>query len=429
MRERGGLAGQVIWVLLVAFCLAVPLSIAASQGLAVLAMLVWVGERVARGRPYARGRVAGRLKWDRTPLDLPILCFVAAALASVFWGADTATSLKGARTYGLILIIYLVADQVRDLGRLRWLVLALLAGMSIGSVLKICEVASVAREVARAAGTSEMFWDAVTEEGSMSQAGQLLVAIGLGVALLMNEKRRGWLLALGAVLAVMLVAEMLNFKRGAWAGLICIVGVAGWLRMKKLVLVVAAAAVTVLLFYEPAWNRVVTLREEFSVDKGGRLAMWKTVPAIMKDYPMGVGIDNVGLMREYDPGIEEDRDHMHNTYVQLLVETGPLGLAAFLWWMIVFVRAAGGMLRRSRACGGITDAVAVAAVSVMAGFLVNGLVEFNFGDSEVVMMIYFLMGAMLVVRRHLCAPSGARASAGSRPGPGSGAKEPLPVAS
>ncbi len=424
MRERGSRAGQVIWVLLVGFCLAVPLSIAAAEGLAVLAMLVWVGERIARGRASASGQPSASGRWERTPLDLPILCFVAAALASVFWGADTARSLKGAGTYGLILIIYLVTSQVRDPGRLRWLVLAMIAGMSIGSVMKICEVASVAREVERTAGTSEMFWNAVTAKGSMSQAGQLLVAIGLGVALAMNEKRRGWLLALGAALAVMLVAEMLNFKRGSWAGLVCIVGVAGWLRMKKLVLVAAAAAVTVLLFYEPAWNRVVTLREEFSVDKGGRLAMWKTVPAIMKDYPLGVGIDNVGLMRKYDPGIEEDRDHMHNTYVQLLVETGPLGLAAFLWWMIVFVRAAGGMLRRSRACGGITDAVAVAAVSVMAGFLVNGLVEFNFGDSEVVMMIYFLMGATLVVRRHLCGP---RAPTG--PESASRAKEPLPVAS
>ncbi len=185
---------RVVWVLLVGFALAVPLSIAVSQGLAVLAMLVWAGERL----------VARKIRFERTPLDLPIICFVAVALGSVLWGVDKGTSLKGFRTYGLILIIYLVYAHVRDLRQLRQLVLALLAGMTIDACLKVWQVMFVMRIVPEHRDP----WGIVMELGSMSQAGQLLVAIGLALALMMRERRLKWLIRLGMALFVMTAAAM-----------------------------------------------------------------------------------------------------------------------------------------------------------------------------------------------------------------------------
>jgi tetrahydromethanopterin S-methyltransferase subunit C len=78
---------------------------------------------------------------------------------------------------------------------------------------------------------------------------------------------------------------------------------------------------------------------------------------------------------------------------------GPLGLAAFVWWMVVFIRISHGTFRRIGDENSYEKALALGIFSTFIGFLINGIVEFNFGDSEVVMIIYFLMGLTLLQRQ------------------------------
>ena len=44
-------------------------------------------------------------------------------------------------------------------------------------------------------------------------------------------------------------------------------------------------------------------------------------------------------------------------------------------------------------------ALVVAVLGGLVGFVAGGLVHYNFGDSEVVMVFYFLMGLTLVAER------------------------------
>jgi uncharacterized membrane protein YuzA (DUF378 family) len=43
--------------------------------------------------------------------------------------------------------------------------------------------------------------------------------------------------------------------------------------------------------------------------------------------------------------------------------------------------------------------VALGALGGLVGFFTSGLVHYNWGDSEVVMVFYFIMGLSLVVQR------------------------------
>jgi hypothetical protein len=49
----------------------------------------------------------------------------------------------------------------------------------------------------------------------------------------------------------------------------------------------------------------------------------------------------------------------------------------------------------------IERGVALGALGGLVGFMISGVVHYNWGDSEVVMILYLIMGMSLVVNRRL----------------------------
>jgi hypothetical protein len=84
--------------------------------------------------------------------------------------------------------------------------------------------------------------------------------------------------------------------------------------------------------------------------------------------------------------IKKRTGHLHNTPVQILVERGLLGLTAWLWIWGAFYRRVGRLLRRLPVSLGRERALVAGSLAAVTGFLVHGLSEYNFGDSETVMV-------------------------------------------
>jgi O-antigen ligase len=95
---------------------------------------------------------------------------------------------------------------------------------------------------------------------------------------------------------------------------------------------------------------------------------------------------------------------VHNTPLQILVERGLLGLAAWLSIWVVFYARAIALLRRLPASGVMQRALVMGSVAALTGFLVAGLSEYNFGDSEVVLVAWVLLALPFVVEREACPP-------------------------
>ena len=75
---------------------------------------------------------------------------------------------------------------------------------------------------------------------------------------------------------------------------------------------------------------------------------------------------------------------MHNNFIQLAVDTGLFGLISWVSiWVIYFMTLYQRLISMER------DAVGSAAAVV--GFLVAGVFETNLYDSEVSMLLYFIM--------------------------------------
>jgi len=81
-----------------------------------------------------------------------------------------------------------------------------------------------------------------------------------------------------------------------------------------------------------------------------------------------------------------------------------IGLAAWLWIWAAFYKRAITLLRRVPADAGRERALVTGSLAAVTGFLIGGLSEYNFGDSEVVLVAWTVMALPFVVERDIRSP-------------------------
>ncbi|MBI4247540.1 MAG: O-antigen ligase family protein [Candidatus Rokubacteria bacterium] len=141
-----------------------------------------------------------------------------------------------------------------------------------------------------------------------------------------------------------------------------------------------------------------------------RLSMWGSGLAMAQDHPL-TGIGPGQVKHEYrryamPDALQKSRGHLHNTPLQILVERGALGLAAWGSIFVAFFWQAGRLLRALPPGDTGGRAIVAGSIAAITGFLVGGLTEYNFGDSEVVMVAYAVMALPFVGQRNLAGESG-----------------------
>ena len=133
--------------------------------------------------------------------------------------------------------------------------------------------------------------------------------------------------------------------------------------------------------------------------------MWEVGADLAQRYPLGVGLSNASYMRRIDPSLPELHRHMHNTVLNIAVETGWFGTAAYCWWMVAIIALGIAVWRRTLASKSRLERqfglLALCITSALIGWQVAGLVEFNFGDGEVRSLAFFSMGMLLALDRWL----------------------------
>jgi O-antigen ligase len=357
------------WWLLRAFALSIPFSIFVSQLLLVFAVLMAGIDWWKRGRPL-----------PHTPLDLPIACFATASLVAAFLGIDPPASLYGLRTYLQVVIIYLVYAYARDLDRSLALAGCLLIGTTVTSAYTVLAALSPV-------ALPRLFL------GKMTQSGQLLFAIGLALPLLLRRVLPAPRLRLSLTLYVL--ALVFNLKRGVWLGAVATVVTVGYLTSRRLVLMATVLTALSVALLPPVRAKVANSARDLFLP-GNRYDIWVAAIDVVRRYPMGVGRKNGEILRDY-PNIPQHHKHAHNNLLQITLEGGYLGLAMFLWWMTVFGLLAWRAVRKIPQDDKALKALAVAVLASFVGFHVAGLVEYNFGDSEVLEIFFVMMGLGLVV--------------------------------
>jgi O-antigen ligase len=137
-----------------------------------------------------------------------------------------------------------------------------------------------------------------------------------------------------------------------------------------------------------------------------RVELYDTSLRMIRDNPwFGVGPKNVGVealkYRNQNDFPDWMYQHMHNNILQIASEMGIPGLAVWLWLMIrlaldslrIYRFAQSDIFPYDEARRREATIVSSAALASWVALIIAGMFEYNFGDSEVLMLFLFIMSA------------------------------------
>jgi O-antigen ligase len=225
----------------------------------------------------------------------------------------------------------------------------------------------------------------------MTYSGTLmLVACAAAARLVFDHRDRAWP---SIVLPAVLVALGLTFTRSAWVGVCLGLSVLLMLRDRRLVaLVPAVLAVAVVLAPASVTDRVYSIFDMKDPTNRDRVAMLKSGAAMVEDHPLtGVGPDQVKqVYTQYrvPEAVQDLNVHLHNVPMQIAAERGLVALMVWCW----FIWTAGRELYKRVVHGSRqTRTLAATGLASLAAMLAAGLFEYNFGDSEFLMLFLVLL--------------------------------------
>ena len=355
---------------LLAFAAALQLSIAAADILLTIAAILWAGLLI---RNHERVEVP-RMFW-------PLAAYAGATLVASFFSVDPRVSFADSKQLVLLIIVPLSYRLFRG----RRALLAVDVIITIGALSAtwgivqylILNFDHLGRRPAGALGGHYMTY-----------SGLLMLVTCAAVSRVMFAKHhRAWA---ALVMPALVLALLFTFTRSAWVGACVGIGLLFLLRDFRLLgllpvalgiaLALAPGALTARLY------STFSLSDPSNVD---RVAMMRSGIRIIKDDPLtGVGPDMIIQVYPHyrdKTAVNQLNPHLHNVPLQIAAERGLPALAVWVWFIATLVRD---FWRRRRS---EYPSLSNAGLAVIGAMLAAGLFEYNFGDSEFLMLFLVLV--------------------------------------
>ncbi|HWK11475.1 MAG TPA: O-antigen ligase family protein [Vicinamibacterales bacterium] len=360
---------RAAYLSLLAFAAALQVSIAAADILLTLAGLLWLS-LVIRNRERIE---VPRMFW-------PLAAYAGATLIAAVFSVDPHTSLVDCKQLVLFLIVPIAYRLLR--GRRSMIAVdviitvgALSATVGIVQYL-ILNFDNLGKRPEGALGHY------MTYSGLL-----MLVACAAVSRIMFTRQNRAWS---ALVLPALVLALVFTFTRSAWVGASVGIGLLFLLRDFRLIALLPVAF-GVFLAAAPA-ELTARLYSTFSLTDPSnidRVAMMKSGIRIIKDDPLtGVGPDMIIQVYPHyrdKSAVNQLNPHLHNVPLQIAAERGLPALAVWVWFI---VRLWIDFFRRRRAQNPSLSNAGLAAIVAM---LAAGLFEYNFGDSEFLMLFLVLV--------------------------------------
>jgi O-antigen ligase len=231
----------------------------------------------------------------------------------------------------------------------------------------------------------------------MTFSGELMLVISAALArVLFGARERLWA---GLVIPALTVAVVFSFGRSAVVGVCAAAALLFLLKDFRLLALLPVAAALLFVFAPARVNqRVLSIFDMHDATVRDRFAMIREGGRMVAAHPLfGVGPNMVEVryaeFRDAD-AVEAVNPHLHNVPVQIAAERGLPALAIWLVFIGILLRDLAREFRSTSypflAAGGL------AAVTAM---LTAGLFEYNFGDSEFLMIFLVLITLPFAARR------------------------------
>ena len=396
---------RAAYVSLLGFAAAPQFSIVVSEILLVLSALLWIAMLVVN---HERVEVP-RMFW-------PLAAYAGATLVASFFSVDRQISFIDCKQLLLFAIVPITYRLFRGERSLTVIDVVITVG-ALNAVYGIVQYGildfdNVARRVQGNLGHY------------MTYSGVIMLVACIAVARVMFRRRERIWAAL--VLPAVLVALVLTLSRNAWVGACAGIGSLFLLRDLRSVFRMAALVPVVLgllIAFAPSaisdrFYSALSLKETVGdsvtststlQSNRDRIAMVKSGLRIIRDNPLtGVGPD---MVIQVYPGYREPtavsqrNSHLHNVPLQIAAERGLPALAIWCWFvgtlLVDFLR-----LRKTSPL----PSLATAGFACVVAMIAAGMFEYNFGDSEFLMLFLVLVTLPYAAER-MPAPAAERKAA------------------
>ena len=372
------------WIFLCIFAAFSAVSISVAQ-IAVTGMAVmWIGQWI-----YSKHRP------DFSPLAWPIAAFIVTSLISATLSLDPSESYKDSRDL-LHYVIYFAAYNI-FLFRIE----------RVGTVFRI--LAAVGACVALLGIAQGVAYDIDMDHRPsgfqshwMTYSGLLMFTLLATLALVLFDRKKKTDIWLFPAIFLMLTAILVTLTRSAWLG--TTVGVftliALWKPRAVFVLPIMVAVLFVISPQSPQ-DRAKSIFDQYEKTNSKRLVIWKGGLKILAENKVfGIGQNSFSTAYEkvrptgaWKPG------HLHNNVLQIAVERGLVGLAAWLSiWIVALWQFAKSWKTKTNSVNRLPLTVGIGGI---LAFQTAGLFEYNFGDSEVHMLMLLILAAAMAASRQV----------------------------
>ena len=375
-------------ILLLGFVGAVQLSIAAAQILLTAVLLCWV-----------IGMVRDKSRPTAPTFFIALLAYGALTLISTVFSFAPLESFIHDRQ----LVLFLIVPAVYDLARGQRATMATDVIITVGAAAAAYGIVQYGM----------LHFDSLGQRPRgtlghyMTYSGTLMLVIGVAASrLVFGARDRTWP---ALVMPALVVALSLTLTRSAWVGACVAVGVLFILKdLRLLGLLPVIAALLFAFAPDSVTNRMVSMFDLRDPSNRDRLAMARTGAAMVHDFPLtGVGPAMIPkLYAQYrDPdAVNAMNPHLHNVPLQIAAERG---LPALVTWLAFIVALGYGLFRLFRTER--EPIMAAAGLAAIASMLSAGLFEYNFGDSEFLMLFLVIVTLPFAAARRDDAPASPRA--------------------
>lgn len=243
---------------------------------------------------------------------------------------------------------------------------------------------------------------------------QLIIALALGIFVSLPMKRSwaGALLLLS--LAGLGAALLLTVTRASWLGclvstLIVLLLAVGRRAMIMIAVVALPLIIAGLLVLQQKRN--VSFIDQTDQSTTWRQTVWREGVDLLVSKPrhmlVGVGMDSIKRHWRAWGMFDKGRipwGHMHSNLLQIALERGLPALLLWLAFLFVYGRSLWRSLRNKSKLHWLDRGMLLGALGGLVGFFTSGLVHYNWGDSEVVMVFYMLSGLTFAISRYSALP-------------------------
>ena len=393
----------------------------AFEALVIIGLMFWVLKIIDKEE----------IKFTPTPLNLPVLSFIAICTLSLIWSNSFFVSLKELPIFlAGPLLYFIIANNIRGEKQINHI---------IGTIVFI-GVAFGVYGIFQYNDIDFSFW--VHNSGRQKVfglfgnagyfAGYIILPLSLAISLFLVAKNRNRKILLLIGILLMGTTLIVSLARSSYAafGLSLIFMFLLFLlargkrfiidNRKIFIFLLIVIILTVSLFIIPTslskpGTTISEIKARISITKitntfssGRRVAIWKFTEMMIKDRPIlgsGIGTYKYNTFRYQAKFFEQGdnrsiypygvADRAHNEYLQLWAELGTIGLAIFLWLIIVYFNYGIRYLKREK--DEQKQGIMIGMMGAVVAFLVDCFFWFPLHLSANLSLLWLFIGLTMVM--------------------------------